>query len=145
MLLSCSNRFSCSARCSGVCCLCKPQLLTSPFSTHFTLQTRSKSLSDIPLVCPAHRPPGGTAADEGSPDAGTAAQWEGGNGGRPLARDSEAQWQDVSPVHSTHTTMCCLCCLQSCFCMLCVGDVKLLLTDGHTGSVVALKKASWHE
>lgn len=97
--------------------VCKQQLLISPRSAHFTLQTRSKSLSDIPLACPARKPPGGTAADEGSPDVGTAAQWEGANGGRRLAaaRDSEAQWQDVSPVHSIHTTMCCLCCLRGFF------------------------------
>lgn len=82
----------------------KPQLLISPPSTHFTLQTRSKSLSDIPLVCPAREPPGGTAADAGSSDADAAPQWEGGSGGRrpAAARDTEAQWQDVSPVRSTH-------------------------------------------
>ncbi|XP_075876556.1 uncharacterized protein LOC142884622 isoform X6 [Nelusetta ayraudi] len=56
----------------------------------------SKSLSDIPLVCPARKPPGGTAADEGGLDAGTAGEWEGEDGQRRLttARDTEAQWQD---------------------------------------------------
>lgn len=119
---------------AGASCLVAPQLLLQVFllcsllrsllsvclSVHTAaanspsfLQTRSKSLSDIPLVCPARKPPGGTAADEGGLDAGTAGEWEGEDGQRRLttARDTEAQWQDVSPVQSTRTMMICCCCL----------------------------------
>lgn len=60
--------------------------------------TRSKSLSDIPMVYPVRKVPDGNTNYDVGQDAGMAQEWNQENKRRcsVAPKDSEAQWQDVS-------------------------------------------------
>lgn len=69
----------------------------SQLSASFSVSTRSKSLSDIPMVYPVCKVPHGRIVNDAGQDNGVASDWNREKTQcATVAEDSEAQWQDVS-------------------------------------------------
>lgn len=86
-----------------VCCICFFSAVVFgsvdlfQLSASLSVLTRSKSLSDIPMVYPVCKVPNGRMVNDVRGENGVASDW---NHGKPqcttVAEDAEAQWQDVS-------------------------------------------------
>lgn len=99
--------------------------------------TRSKSLSDIPMVYPVRKGPDGNIINDVGQNTGIASEWnqENKHQCRVAAKDSEAQWQDVS--------------LASCLSLICSMNIYKSIITGQTSSAdrsrTATERTLWGE
>lgn len=80
------------------CTVKKPQQFSSKFFSAaclFVCELRSKSLSDIPMVYPVRKVTNGSLYGKDK-SIGSASEWNQDKRCSVAAKDSEAQWQDVS-------------------------------------------------
>lgn len=108
-----------------------------PCPASFSVRIRSKSLSDIPMVYPVRKGPDGNIINDVGQDTGIASEWnqENKHQCRVAAKDSEAQWQDVS--------------LASCLSRICSMNIYKSIITGQTSSAdrsrTATERTLWGE